>query len=207
MAVFGVLALSAASSSGQSLDLSGATVEGSLTGQTMVNSGTGANDGTISTWVLNDSSIDSHGYIFVYQLENQGPDDITGINFNNYSASQYIGSESYSNVFNGSLSGALTPTVTLSPNFTFDTVTQGGAATFNGDLPPGEISWFVTIDTDVSSFNNGYALSQDDFQAHGNILAPNYAVFGVPEPSSAIMLLAGFACFYAILRWRRAIVN
>lgn len=202
-----MLALSAASSSGQFLDLSGATVEGSLTGQTMFNSGTGANDGTISSWVLSDSSIDSHGYIFVYQLENQGPDDVTGVNFNNYSGSQYIGSQSYSNVVNGSLSGSLKPTVTFSPNFTFDTITQGGAATFNGDLPSGAISWFITIDTDVSSFNSGYALSQDNFQAHGNILAPNYAVFGVPEPSSEILLLAGLAGFWAILRRRRAMEN
>jgi hypothetical protein len=204
MAVFGVLVLTAASSRGQVLDLTGATVQGQLPGQTLVNSATSANDGIISTWVISDSSIDSKGYIFIYQLENQGPDDITGINFNSYSPSQYLSSLSYSNVVNGTLSGSLAPSVTFSPNFTFDTITGGGAATFNGDLAMGKVSWFIAIDTDVTSINTGYGLTQDDFQSHGLILAPIAATYTVPEPSSALMLLVGSACFYAVLRWRRA---
>lgn len=207
MAVVGALALSVASSKGQVLNLTGATVEGTLSGQTMINSGNSANDGIVSSWVVSDSSLDSSGYIFVYQLENGGPDDITGVNFNNYNPSQYMSSESYSNVENGTLSGSMTPSVTLNPNFTFDTITAGGAATFNGDLPMNKVSWFIAVYTDVNSFNTGYVLGQDDYQDHGLIDAPNAAIYVVPEPSSALMLLAGFACFYAVLRWRRAIDN
>lgn len=207
LAVFGALALSVAASRGQTLSLTGTTLEGSLTDQTLYNSGTEANDGTVSSWVYSGSS----GYIFIYQLENQGPDQIIGANFNNFSPSQYVSSLVASNVLaNGSsLPGSVSPTVSVYPNFSYETVTSGGAATF-GLIPPdpglnmGAVSWYVVIDTDVTSFNTGYALTQDDFQAHGEILAPNYAVFGVPEPSSAIMLLAGFACFYGILKFRRA---
>lgn len=208
IAVLGALTVFVASSRGQTLDLTGATIFGSpVTGQTLFNSGTGANDGIVSSWAINDSTLNPlnpSGLIFIYQLENMGPDDMTGINFNSYTRSQYVSSASYSSVINGSLPGALTPTATLSPNFTFDTVTGGGAATFNGDLGMGEVSWFVVIDTDVTADNAGYVLTQDDFQTHGDILAPNFAVFGVPEPSSAVMLLAGFACFYGILRCRRS---
>jgi hypothetical protein len=196
------LLIAVASSRGQSLNLSGATLEGELTGQTLFNSGTGANDGIVSTWVISDSSIDSQGYIFIYQLENVGPDDVTGVNFNNFSPSQYLGSESYSNAYNGSLSGALSPTITANPNFTFDTITGGGAATFNGDLGMGATSWLMAIDTDVSAFNNGYALAQDDFQANGDVLAPNYAVYPVPEPSSlSLTLLAGFFFLCGFLKY------
>lgn len=205
MAILGTLALSVALGRGQVLNLSGATLEGSLTNQTLINSATSANDGIISTWVINDPSVDSHGYIFIYQLENKGPDDVIGVNFNSFSSSQYIGSQSYSNVYNGTLSGFISPTENLTPNFSYDVITGGGAATFTGDLPMGAASWLVTIDTDVTSFNTGYGLTQDDFQSHGLILAPNAAIYITPEPSSALLLLAGSACFYAVLRWRRAI--
>jgi hypothetical protein len=210
--VLGALTVSVAASSGQTLSLAGGTLEGSLTNQTLMNSGTGANNGTVSSWVYSDSSIDSHGYIFIYQLENQGPDEITGANFNNFSSSQFISSVLCSNVFvgNDSLPGSLAPNISDYPNFTFETVTGGGAASYalispDSGLNVGTATWFVVIDTDVTSFNTGYALTQDDFQAHGDILAPNFATFGVPEPSSAVMLLAGFACFYGILRCRRSI--
>jgi hypothetical protein len=210
MAVFAALAVSMASSRGQSLNLAGATLEGDLTNQVLMNSGTGANDGTVSTWVFNDSSVDSQGYIFIYQLENQGPDEITGANFNNFSSSQFLSGILCSNVYGSSLPGSRPHPTTVYPNFTFETVTSGGAATFgtfgsDTGLAMGAVSWFVVIDTDVTSFNTGYALTQDDFQAHGNILAPNFAVFDVPEPSSAVLLLAGCACIYGILRCRRAI--
>lgn len=204
MAVVGALALTAASSTGQSLNLSGATLEGSLVNQTLINSATSANDGEISTWVVSDSSIDSEGYIFIYQLQNNGPDDIIGVNFNKYLASQYVSSLSYSNVDSGSLPGHMIPSVTFTPNFTYNTITAGGAATFTGDLPIGKTSWFIAINTDVNSFQTGYALAQDDYQDHGLILAPDAATYTTPEPSSALMLLAGFACFYAVLRSRRA---
>jgi hypothetical protein len=208
-AVIALLAGSVTSSMGQALNLtSGATLEGDSTNQVLMNSGTAANDGTISTWVVSDSAVDSRGYIFVYQLENSGPDDITGVNFNNFSSPDVIGTGVYSNVYVGgtfTMPGALNVTSISTPSFAFDTVTGGGAATFNGDLAMGAESWFVVIDTDVSSFQTGYALTQDNFQAHGDILAENFAVFTVPESSSAVILLGGFACFYVILRCRRAL--
>lgn len=191
---------------GQVLDLSGATLEGQLTGQTLFNSATFANDGAISSWVVSDPSVDSQGLIFIYQLENQGPDDFTSASFNSYTKGQYLGSQSYSAVMNGSLPGFVTPTSTT-PNFTFDIVTGGGAATFGGDLPNGSESSLLAIDTDVTAFNVGYGLGQDDFQAHGLILAPNTAVYGVPEPSSALILMAGFGCCFVLLRRRRAIAD
>lgn len=182
---------------------------GSLTNQTLINSATSANDGEVSSWVVSDSDLDPQGYIFIYQLENQGPDTIVGINFNNFGSAQYVSSLMASNVTG--LAGSMRPTVSLYPNFTFETVTAGGAATFGTFSPDvslamGATSWFVVIDTDVTSFTSGFALTQDDFQAHGGILAPNFAVYTTPEPSSAaLMLLAGCICFYAILRGRRAI--
>ena len=206
MAVLGMSALSVASSRAQMLNLSGATFAGSVSNQTLINSGTSANDGEVSSWVVNDPSVDSQGYIFIYQMENQGPDTITGVNFNNFNSSQFVGSLVVSNVYNGSLAGSLSPTVTLSPTFAYDTITAGGAATFNGALNMGATSWFVVVETDVTSFNSGFALTQDDFQSHGAIYAPNFAIYSVPEPSSAgLLLLAASACFYAVLRWRRAI--
>jgi hypothetical protein len=199
-------ALAAASIHAQTLDLSGATLEGSLTGQTLLNTVTAANDGNISTWVVSDSSLDSQGYIFIYQLQNEGPDEVTGVNFNKFNPGQFVGAGAYSNVVHLTLSGSLpvVPLNFMSPSFTFDTITGGGAATFNGGLDMGDTSWFEVVLTDVSAFTTGYALSQDDFQANGTILAPNFATFGVPEPSSSVMLLAGVASFYGLFRFRRA---
>jgi hypothetical protein len=188
----------------QTLDLSGATLEGSLTGQTLLNTVTAANDGKISTWVVSDSSLDSRGYIFIYQLQNEGPDEVTGVNFNKFNPGQFVGSGAYSNEVSGILTGSLNVTPTSNPSFTFDTITSGGAATFNGGLDMGDTSWFEVVFTDVSAFTTGYALSQDDFQANGNILAPNFATFGVPEPPSSVMLLAGVASFYGLFRFRLA---
>lgn len=204
--------MSVTSSRGQTLSMTGATIEQDLTNQTLINSATGLNDGSVSTWVVSDSSVDSQGYIFIYQLENEGPDAVIGANFDNFNPSQVVGNGSYSDVTIGGLelAGSLPVTPTAYPNFTFETVTSGGAATFGEffpdvGLPSGTASWYIVIETDVNSFTTGYGLEQDDFQAHGNILAPNLAVYGVPEPSSAVMLLVGFACFFGILRCRRAI--
>lgn len=198
------LALRAASAHAQTLNLSGGTVVGSLPNQTLLNTATSANDGKISTWVISDLSLDSQGYIFVYQVQNEGPDEITGANFNNFNSGQFVGSGAYSNV-DGTLSGSLTVTPNSHPSFTFDTITTGGAATFNGGLDMGDTSWFEVVDTDVSSFNTGYGLTQDDFQANGEILAPNFAVFSVPEPSSPLLSLAGFASLFGLFGFRRAV--
>jgi hypothetical protein len=196
--------LAVASIHAQTLDLTGATLKGSLVNQTMMNTATAANDGQISTWVVSDASLDSQGYIFIYQLQNEGPDEVTGVNFNKFTPGQFVGSGAYSNEVSGILTGSLNVTPTMTPTFTFDTITSGGAATFNGGLDMGDTSWFEVVFTDVSAFNNGYALSQDDFQANGNILAPDFATFGVPEPPSSLVLLAGLAAFYGLFRFRRA---
>ena len=200
------LALRAASGHAQALNLLGGTVVGSLANQTLLNTATSSNDGKISTWVISDLSLDSQGYIFVYQVQNEGPDEITGASFNNFNPGQFVGSGAYSNVINGTLSGSLTVTPASHPSFTFDTITTGGAATFNGGLDMGDTSWFEVMDTDVSSFNTGYGLTQDDFQANGDILAPNFAVFSVPEPSSPLLSLAGFASLFGLFGFRRAVM-
>jgi hypothetical protein len=203
MAVFGTLALSVASTRGQQvLSLTG-TVEGSLTGQTLFNSANNANDGTVSSWVVSDSGINSGGYIFIYQIEDSGLDDMTGINFNTFVKNNVQSALVVSNVVINS-SSLPTPT-DVSPDFSYDTTTSGGAATFNGDLAPQQTSWFMVIETDATGINTGFALTQDDFQTHGEIYAENFAVYTVPEPSSAILLLAGCACFYAVLRFRRSV--
>lgn len=201
--VLGALALSVTSSRGQTLNLTGGTVEGSLTNQELFDSVSSAHDGSISTWVVSDPSADSSGLIFIYQLENSGPDTIGGANFNQFSTGQLMTEGSYSSIAGLTLLDSQ-PT-DPDGNFTFDFLSSKGAATFSGELSnDGTYSWFIVIDTDVNSFNTGYALEQDDFQAHGDIYAPNLAVYGVPEPSSAVILLGGFACLYGILRWRRA---
>ena len=203
MAVLGVLALSVTSSRAQTLDLTGGAVEKSLTNEVLYDTVSSANDGAVSTWVVSDTSADPSGLIFIYQLENSGPDTIGGVNFNQFSSGELKTEGSYSSITGLTLLGA--QPADPDGGFTFDFLSSEGAATFSGDLSNGgTYSWFIVIDTDVNSFDTGYALAQDNFQAHGDILAPNYAVFGVPEPSSAVILLGGFACFYGILRCRRA---
>lgn len=204
MAVLGTLALSVASTRGQSLNLTG-TVEGSLTGQTLFNSGNNANNGTVSSWVVSAPSINSGGYIFIYQIEDGGLDDMTGVNFNDFVKNNVLSTVVASNVvINASVLPAPNPTV-VSPDFSYDTTTTGGAATFNGDIAPQQTSWFMIIETDATAFNTGYALTQNNFQTHGEIYAEDFAVYTVPEPTSAILLLAGCACFYAVLRFRRTV--
>lgn len=215
-AIVALLAGSVTSSRAQTLSFGlGATLEGDATNQTLFDSGNSANDGAVSTWVVSDSAIDSSGYIFIYQLENLGPDEITQVNFNRFNVNDVInvnainGTGSYSNITLSLLPGAVAPTATSNPNFTYSTTTEGGAATF--DLFPGDsglgtntVSWFFVIDTDVSSFNAGYSLTEDNFNAHGDILAETYALYTVPEPSSVILLTGGILCFYLVLRCRRA---
>jgi hypothetical protein len=213
-AVLGFLAVSVASSRAQvgvqALNLTGGTFVGDLTNQTLVDSGNSANDGTISSWVVSDSSVDSQGYIFIYQLQNSGRDSILGLSFNNFSGSLASSptSGSYSNIIGNT--SLLVPTA-IAPvygngGFAFDTVTGGGAASFDGGnlANGGTESFFVVVFSDVNSFSTGYALTVDDFQSHGDILAPFAATFAVPEPSSVILLTGGIECLYLILRCRRA---
>lgn len=208
------LAVSVVSSRGQvgvqALNLTGGTLEGDLTNQTLLDSANGGDDGKISSWVVSDSSVDSQGFIFIYQLENSGTDSITSLSFNNFSRSlaSTPTSGSYSNIIGNT--ALLVPTAQAPVNgnggFAFDTVTPGGAATFQlGDLAKGgTVSFFVVVFSDVDSFTTGYALTQDDFDAHGDILAPVAAVYETPEPSSVIVLTGGILCLYVILKVRRA---
>ena len=205
-AVVALLAISVTSSRAQTLDLTGGTLEGDSTNQTLINSADETPDGKISTWVVNDSSVDSQGYIFIYQLENGG-DNIFSVSLNNFSGSLATTptSGSYSSIVNISLPTSVTPTASV--GFTFSGVSGDGAATFGGtteSLPNGDQSWFLVVFSDVNSFATGYALTQDGSQAYGDILAPIAATNPVPEPSSVILLTGGIVCFYAILRCRRA---
>lgn len=212
--VVALLAVSVASSRAQTLDLTGGTLKGSLTGQTLIDSGNGNPDGQVSSWVVSDSSVDPSGLIFIYQLENSGPDDIAGLSFNDFSESVVTTptSGTYSSIVNISLPTSVTPSASAG-TFTFEGVTGGGAATFSGPVGPvpppalpngGTQSLFVVVYSDVNSIAGGYVLTQDNFQAYGNILAPLAATNPVPEPSSVILLTGGILCFYAILRCRRA---
>ena len=205
-AVAVLVGMSVASSRGQTLDLSGGTLEGVLTNQELTTS-LGGSVGNISSWVVSDSSIDSTGYIFIYQLENTSGDTIAGVSLNNFLAvtnAPFGGS--YSSETGLTLATSVTPASTGA--FSPDTVTSGGAATFFGNLPtesaPGTPSWFIVVYTDVDSIKTGYALTQDDVQGSGDILAPIAAIYPVPEPSSLILLTGGILCFYGILRVRRA---
>lgn len=205
-----LLALSAFSARSQSLNLSGGSVVQLLTNQELVGNSPypgnfGVNNGSISTWVVSDSALDSSGYMFIYQFINNGPDAMTGVEFNKFIGSQVVGTGCFSNIIGSlSLAGSINPPPNVSGRFTFDTVTAGGAATFGlGNFPSGSApSWFLVIDTDVTSINTGFATTEDDFVAQGNILSANFAP--VPEPSSSVLILGGLALLYCLFRFRRA---
>ncbi len=182
-----------------------AALEGSLTNQELAGvypaSDVGANNGEISTWVVNDPSLDSSGYIFIYQVENAGVDAIDQVELTGFTSSQVVGTGTYSGI-SGSVSLPSLPysfTPSSSGNFGNEN-TFGGTATFEeGDLPNGGTpSYFLVVDTDVTYFSGDYAQMQDNFTAVGNILAP------VPEPSSVLVLLVGSVSVYCLSRYRRS---
>jgi hypothetical protein len=198
------LLVSAVSSHAQILNLTGGTVEGDLTNQELVGVGMfpagnlGANNGSISSWVVSDSALDPTGLIFVYQALNNGFDAIDQVELTGFMNSQVVTTATYSG-----LSGLLLPlavTPNASGNFTSED-TFGDTATFEGgELPNGNSpSYYLVVFTDASAFTTSYGQIQDDFTAIGNTLAPA----AVPEPSSSVVLLAGLGCLYGVLKLRR----
>lgn len=191
---------SMASINAQMLNLSG-TVEISLPGQQL--SGEDPNpgdDGAISTWVVDDSSLDPGGYIFIYQVTNSGPDAVGFASLSGYTSDEIISTATYSDETGLTLTGALTPST--DGNFTGFELVGGNTATFeDGDLPnnsPDNISYFLVIDTDTSAFMDAYGQEADTFSAEGAIEAPE-----VPEPSS-LTLLVCFVFFYGLFKCRQA---
>jgi hypothetical protein len=188
-----IAALAASSVSGQAqlLDLSGGTLQASFVGQTLTGisggppvfptSNVGADNGTISTWIVSDPGLDSQGLIFIYQLVNDGPDaidEVTLTAFGFTSSHLVTGSGAYSSL--AGLSFGSTP----SPNgnsFVFQGETGLDTVAFQqGNLDTGATSDYLAVFTDESAFYPGYAQDEDDFSAEGPILAP------VPEASTLI---------------------
>lgn len=178
---------------------SGATLDTSLTGQelTGVSPGgnVGANNGSISTWVVSDSSIDSHGLIFIYQVVNNGIDPIDNVELTGFNPNVVIGAGSYSSLTFTSTLGASpvagtdsTPGDPPTTPYFLTENTFGGTATFeNGDLGVGGTSDFLVVLTDQPTWTGNNGQIQDSFSASGNILVP------VPEANTivagALMLL------------------
>lgn len=197
-----VFLAASASVHAQSLDLSG-ILEGDLPGQELVGafpfSDVGQNYGTISTWVVDDPTLNSQGYTFIYQAINSGIDPIDQVELTGFANSIVLGTATYSSL-TGSLllPDAVTPD--LDGNF-LDEDTFGNTATFEkGELNNGGTpSYFFVVKTNVRSFDTGTGQIQDDFTAGGNIYAP------VPEPSTTLVFLTGLVSLYGLFRFRRAI--
>lgn len=196
----------------QTLNLSGGTLKGSLVNQELIGTvggppafpvtDVGVSNGVISTWVVQDSSLDSQGDIFIYQTENDGPSAIDNVELTGFNipAGVVLSTATYS-ALGGSLSlpGSMTPS--SSGNFPSESTFQQSVTFEDGDLANNSTpSYFLVVDTDVNYFSASYGQIEDDFSAAGNILAP------VPEPPSSILLLAGLACLYGIFRYRRAVL-
>jgi hypothetical protein len=201
------LVLSAASSNAQ-LDVSSGTVEGSLLNQELTGVTPGfnvsANDGMISTWVVSDSSLDSKGLIFIYQVSNSGLDAIDQVELTGFSYSQVSSTAEFTSVTG--ITGGSTPNA--SGYFPGEN-TFGGTVTFeNGDLPNGAgVSDYLVVYTDASTFGINYAQIQDSFSAAGDIYSDPEPPVAVPESSTivagALMLLPlGIGAFRAIRKDR-----
>lgn len=186
------LLLSAFSSRAQLSFGVGASVVTSLTDQELTGvfppGNSGVNDGYISTWVASDSSLDSQGLIFVYQVFNNGPDAIDAVALTGYGfvASDLVtGSGAYSSI--SGLSFGATPSASGN-TFAFHSETGSDTVAFeSGDLAKGGTSDYLAVFTSINGYYKSYGEEQDDFTAAGAILAP------VPESGTfvagALMLL------------------
>ena len=203
-----MLAVSVASSTAQILDLSGGSVVQSLPLENLIGNyppgDVGLTNGTLSTWVVSGIANDTSGYTFIYQLQNNGPDMITSVEFSGFNGSEVLGTGTFTNVFGLSLLGSYA----ASPdgNFSFNTVTSGGAASFDNadlsNLSAENNGYFLVVYTDVGSIalNNGETM--DDFSSSAPIYAPSST--SVPEQSSGLALLGGLASLYLFVRRRHA---
>ena len=86
---------------------------GSLTGQTLTGfsplSNSGVHDGSVSSWVVSDPTVDSQGLIFIYQVINNGPDGIDNAEFTGFVSSQVITTGSFATETGLALAGSSTP--------------------------------------------------------------------------------------------------
>jgi hypothetical protein len=200
------LAVSIASSHAQSLNLSGSLVS-SLTNSPLTGIGffppgnNGAPNGSISSWVVNDPTLDPFGLTFIYQAINDGPDAIDQVELTGFASSMLVATPSTYSALTGSL--ALPAALTPDPGGNFPASADlGDALTFEqGDLNTGNTpSYFLVVETDLPSYRLSFGQIQDNFSAIGNILAPA----AVPEPPSSMVLLAGLGCLVGVLKFRRS---
>lgn len=177
------LVLSAFSSRAQ-LNLAGGSVVASLTDQELTGVlacyNYGVNDGSISTWVVRDSSLDSQGLIFIYQVVNNGPDAIDEVTLTGYGlvTANILSGNAYSCVSGLSLG----PTPSSNGNtFAYEGQTGSDTVAFeDADLASGGTSEYLAVFTDINGYYDSYGQDQDDFSAAGCILAP------VPEANTVI---------------------
>jgi len=204
------LALAAVSGKAQVLNLTGGSFApgGILANQELVGITTGenvgVNEGTISTWVINDSALDASGLIFVYQVVNQ-EDPIDNVALTGFTTGEVLSTGNYSSL-SGPLAFGQTPVIGAGGTQTTfpGENTLGGTVTFeNGDLGTGGISDYLAVFTDVTAFGLSYGQIQDSLSAQGTILAP------VPEANTvvagALMLLPlGIGAVRALRKERTA---
>jgi len=210
-ALVGGLVVFATTGQAQTLNLTGGTIVGSLTNQELVGafplSDYGQNNGSISSWVISDPSLDGLGDLFVYQAVNEGVDAIDQVELTGFNSSYILYTGTYSSETGLGLSGAATPS--SDGNFPYFELVGGSAASFElgslSSVDGANTSYFLVIATDASYFTTSYGQIQDDFTAAGNTLAPSLTP--VPEPSSSLMLLVGFASLYGLFRFRRVRVR
>jgi hypothetical protein len=208
------LTLAAASSEAQ-LNIPTGSISGSLLNQELVGvspgGNVGANNGAVSSWVVNDPAADSQGLIFIYQVLNNGGDGISQVELTGFSAGQIVSTANDTSVTIGALLTPIgsTPAVGAGGTTTaFNTTSLvGNGLTFeagaNQNLGIGGISDYLIVETDVNYFGPSFGQIQDNFSAQGNILAP------VPEANTvvagALMLLPlGIGAVRALRKERTA---
>lgn len=200
------LVFSVASIQAQTLILTGTVVSSmpdQLLSESFPNSGTG---GYISSWAVNDPTLDPYGLMFIYQVTNSGPSAVGDVELNGFTSGQIVSTATYSAETGLTLTGALTPST--DGNLSTFNMVGGNAATFEygsggGSLPntPGNnVSYFLVIDssTGATPLSNYGREDGGSFTAYGSITTA-----AVPEPSS-LALLAGFAGLFGLMKYRRA---
>jgi hypothetical protein len=203
------LALAAVSSKAQVLNLTGGSIApgGTLANQELVGvspgGNVGANNGTISTWVVSDSSLDASGLIFIYQVVNNGADAIDNVELTGFTSGEVLSTGSYSSLLGlafgttPSADGSFPNVEPIIGNVTFQSTTT------LGNTPTTDVSDYLAVFTDVTAFGLSYGQIQDNFSGQGNILAP------VPEANTvvagALMLLPlGIGAVRALRKERTA---
>jgi hypothetical protein len=200
------LTLAAVSSQAQ-LNLTGGTIVGSLVNQQLTGiapgGNIGANNGTVSSWVISGAAADPTGLIFVYQDVNNGLGPIDNAEFTGFPGPDVITANA--NLFTVGLTFGAAPSL-IAGNFPNPQV-FGGTVTFeNGNMPVGDTSYFLAVLTTDLTFSRNFGQIQDGFSAQGSILAP---AAPVPEANTvvagALMLLPlGIGAVRALRKERTA---